>query len=71
MLKIKFQETRQETRTKEGNQITWGTPQLTGRGAALDVDGGHQRFRLHKTFETIGAAKSWLNGLLNVSAVTT
>ena len=71
VLKIKFQETRQETRTKEGNQITWGTPQLTGRGAALDVDGGHQRFRLHKTFATIGNAKSWLNGLLNVSAVTT
>ena len=70
-LKIKFQETRQEARTKEGNQITWGTPTLSGRAAALDVDGGHQRFRLHRTFDTIGAAKSWLNGLLNVGAVTT
>ena len=70
-LKIKFQETRQEAKTKEGNQITWGTPTLSGRAAALDVDGGHQRFRLHRTFETIGAAKSWLNGLLNVGAVTT
>ena len=71
VLKIKFQETRQETTTKEGNQITWGTPQLTGKGAALDVDGGHQRFRLHRTFDTIGAAKSWLNTLLNVSVATT
>ena len=70
-LKIKFQETRQEARTKEGNQITWGTPTLSGRAAALDVDGSHQRFRLHRTFDTIGAAKSWINTLLNVSAVTT
>lgn len=70
-LKIKFQETRQESRTKEGNQIAWGTPTLSGRAAALDVDGGHQRYRLHRTFETIGAAKSWLNGLLNVGTVTT
>ena len=70
-LKIKFQETRQEARTKEGNQITWGTPTLSGRAAALDVDGSHQRFRLHRTFDTIGAAKSWLNTLLNVSVATT
>ena len=70
-LKIKFQETRQEARTKEGNQITWGTPTLSGRAAALDVGGTHQQFRLHKTFDAVGAAKSWLNTLLNVSAATT
>ena len=70
-LKIKFQESRQEARTKEGNQITWGTPTLSGRAAALDVDGQKLRFRLHRTFDTISAAKNWLNTLLNVSAATT
>lgn len=71
-LKIKFQETRQEARTQEGNQITWGTPTLSGRAAALDVDGeGKLRFRLHQTFDTVSAAKAWLNTLLNVSSATT
>ena len=71
-LKIKFTETRQETRTQEGNQITWGTPTITGRGASLDVDGsGKLRYQLHQTFETISAAKNWMNTMLNVSAATT
>lgn len=71
-LKIKFQETRQEARTKEGNQITWGTPTLSGRGAALDVDGsGKLRFRLHQAFDSAAAAKTWINNLLNVSPATT
>ena len=71
-LTIKFQETRQEARTQEGNQITWGTPTMSGRAAALDVDGGTKlRFRLHQTFDNISAAKAWLNTLLNVSAATT
>ena len=71
-LKIKFQETSQETTTQEGQQITWGTPKLSGRAAALDVDGGTKlRFRLHQTFDNIAAAKAWINTLLNVSSATT
>lgn len=71
-LKIKFTETRQETRTQEGNQITWGTPTISGRGASLDVDSsGKLRYQLHQTFETIAAAKTWLNSMLNVSSATT
>ena len=71
-LKIKFTETRQETRTQEGNQITWGTPTISGRGASLDVDGsGKLRYQLHQTFESISAAKAWINTLLNVSGGTT
>lgn len=71
-LKIKFTETRQETRTQEGNQITWGTPTISGRAASLDVDSsGKLRYQLHQTFETISAAKTWLNSMLNVSAGTT
>ena len=71
-LKIKFQETQQTARTQEGNQITWGTPKLTGNGASLDVDGsGENRFRLHDTFSSASAAKAWINNILNVSNTTT
>ena len=71
-LKIKFQETQQTARTQEGNQITWGTPRLTGNGASLDVDGsGENRFRLHDTFSSASAAKAWINSILNVSNTTT
>ena len=71
-LKIKFQETQQQARTKQGNQIEWGTPKLSGRCAALNVDdSGKMRFRLHKTFDTVSAAKAWIGTMLNVSAATT
>lgn len=71
-LKIKFTEQRRETRTQEGNQITWGTPTISGRAASLDIDGsGKNVYQLHETFSSISAAKAWINSLLNVSAVTT
>lgn len=70
-LKIKFREESQATNTKEGT-ISWGTPTLNGRAAGLYVDSSDkQRFQLHRTFDTIAAAKTWLNTLLNVSATTT
>lgn len=70
-LKIKFQEESQATNTKEGT-ISWGTPTLNGRAAALYIDSSdNMRFRVHQTFDTIAAAKAWLNTVLNVSAATT
>lgn len=70
-LKIKFQEESQATNTKEGT-ISWGTPTLNGRAAALYIDSSDQmRYRVHQTFDTIAAAKAWLNTVLNVSAATT
>ena len=71
ILKIKFQEESQATSTKEG-QITWGTPTLNGRAASIVIDStGKDRFRVHETFDTVSAAKSWINTVLNVSAATT
>ena len=71
ILKIKFTEESQTTATKE-QQITWNTPTLNGRAAAVDIDGsGKQAWRIHDTFETLSAAKSWLNTVLNVSTATT
>lgn len=70
ILKIKFQEESQATATKEGS-ISWGTPTLNGRAAALDIDGsGKLRFRAHATFDSISAAKSWINTVLNVQTTT-
>ena len=67
-LKIKFQEESQATSTKEGS-ITWNTPTLNGRAAGLYVDSSDKlRFQLHKTFDTIAAAKSYLNTFLSVSS---
>ena len=71
ILKIKFQEESQATSTKEG-QISWGTPTLNGRAASVIIDStGKERFRVHETFDTATAAKSWINTVLNVSAATT
>ena len=71
ILKIKFTEESQTTATKE-QQISWNTPTLNGRAAALDIDGsGKQAFRVHASFETLSAAKNWINTVLNVSAATT
>lgn len=66
-LKIKFQEESMATQTREG-QITWGTPTLNGRADGLIIDNSDKlRYQLHKTFETIAAAKAWLNGLANIT----
>ena len=71
ILKIKFTEESQATNTKEG-QISWGTPTLNGRAAGLYVDSSEElRWRVHYTFDTIAAAKTWINTMLNVPAATT
>ena len=71
ILKIKFTEESQTTATKEQN-ISWNVPTLNGRAAALDIDGsGKLAWRVHASFETASAAKSWINTMLNVSAATT
>lgn len=69
--KIKFREPSQESRTKEGT-IAWRTPTLEGTGAGLVVDdSGNVKFIRRKTFESASAAKSWLDEMANISAVTT
>ena len=71
ILKIKFTEESQATATKEGS-ISWGTPTLNGRAAGVYIDSSDKlRFRIHETFDTAAAAKSWINTVLNVSTATT
>ena len=71
ILNIKFMEESQSTNTKEGT-ISWGTPTLNGRAAGLYIDNTDAlSWRVHYTFDTIQAAKNWINTVLNVSAATT
>lgn len=71
ILKVKFTEESQATSTKEGS-ISWNTPTLNGRAAGLYIDSSDQiSWRVHQTFDTIAAAKSWINTVLNVAAATT
>ena len=70
ILSLKFQETTQETSTREG-QIQWKTPTLDGRAQGLYVDStGKLRFRKHKLFSTSAAAFAWLDAKLNVPSGT-
>ena len=67
ILKIKFQEESQSTQTKEAS-ISWGTPTLNGRAAALYVDNSDEaKFRVHESFDTMAEAKAWINTILNVT----
>ena len=65
-LKIKFQEESMTTSTKEGS-IQWNCPTLNGRAAGLYVDDTEKvRYQMHQTFDTIAAAKTFINTMLNV-----
>lgn len=69
-LKVHFQEDSRTSQTREGS-IAWGHPQFTGRAIPIDIDGtGKNRFQLHQTFETIAAAKAFINGILNVPSAS-
>ena len=66
-LKIKFQEESMTTSTKEGS-IQWNCPTLNGRAAGLYVDDTEKvRYQMHQSFDTIAAAKNFINTMLNVS----
>lgn len=69
--KLKFSVTSEETRTKEGGGIEWRVPTLEGTGAGVLLDSsGKKRFAVHRTFDTLTAAKTWLNTKAGISATT-
>ena len=60
--KLKFAITSEEARTKEAS-IEWRVPTLEGTGTGVSLDNtGVLQFADHKTFDTLAAAKTWLNG---------
>lgn len=65
--KMKFSIASEETRTKEQN-IEWRVPTLEGIGAGVSLDStGTLSFAQHKAFETLSAAKSYLNTKAGIS----
>lgn len=70
--KLKFAQPNEEVRTKE-RDMEWRVPTITGTGAGVFLTAAAEDpdFAQHKTFSSFAAAKSYLNGLANISAVTT
>lgn len=65
--KIQFSISSEETATKEKN-VEWRTPKLSGKGAGVSLDAtGVLAFAVHQDFETLAAAKTWLNGKAGIS----
>ena len=69
--KLKFSITSEETRTKE-KDLEWRVPTLSGKGSGVYLDStGKVAFADHQDFTTLDAAKTWLNGLANISSSAT
>ena len=64
--KVKFSINSEETATKEKN-IEWRTPTLSGKGMAVSLDTGANRFAQHSTFTSLTAAKAYLNSKANIT----
>ena len=65
--KVKFGVSSEETRTKE-RSVEWRVPTLQGVGAGISLDStGTLNFCQHKSFDTLAAAKSYLNSKAGIS----
>lgn len=65
--KVKFGVSSEETRTKE-RSVEWRVPTLQGIGAGISLDStGTLSFAQHKSFDTLSAAKSYLNGKAGIT----
>ena len=65
--KIKFGQPNEEARTKE-RSIEWRTPTLSGRGTGVQLSSGETvTFAVHQSFETLSAAKTWLNSKASIT----
>ena len=65
--RVQFSINSEETRTKESS-IEWRTPTLTGRGTGVQLSSGETvTFAVHQSFDTLSAAKTWLNSKASIS----
>lgn len=65
--KVKFGVSSEETRTKERN-IEWRVPTLEGVGSGISLDAtGALSFAQHKSFDTLAAAKAYINGKAGIT----
>ena len=65
--RVQFSVNSEETRTKERN-IEWRVPTLSGRGTGVQLDSSDTlTFAVHKSFEIMSDAKTWLNSKANIT----
>lgn len=65
--RVQFSVNSEETRTKERN-IEWRVPTLSGRGTGVQLDSSDTlTFAVHKSFETMSDAKTWLNSKASIT----
>ena len=66
--KVKFGQPTEQARTKE-NSMEWRTPTISGKGAGvfLDSDATDPDYVEHKTFDTMTAAKTYINTKAGIS----
>lgn len=65
--KLKFGVTSEETRTRE-QSIEWRIPTLEGTGTGISLDSsGKLSFAVHRSFDSMSAAKTWLNGKAGIT----
>lgn len=65
--RVQFSVNSEETWTKERN-IEWRVPTLSGRGTGVQLDSSDTlTFAVHKSFETMSDAKTWLNGKASIT----
>ena len=66
--RLKFAEPNEEARTQERN-IEWRTPTINGTGMGVFLSSGAEvpDFAEHKTFATLAAAKTYLNGKAGIT----
>lgn len=59
----RFSQPDEQTRTRNRTGIEWRVPVLNGRGTGvfLTANAETPEFEIHKDFETLAAAKAWLN----------
>ena len=66
--KLKFGQPTEDARTAEQNR-EWRVPTINGAGAGVFQSAGAEEpeYAEHKTFDTLAAAKAYLNGKANIS----
>ena len=57
-----------ESDSTKQKSISWGTPTISFKGMGVLNGNGKNRFRQHKVFTTLTAAKSHLNSKANISS---
>lgn len=71
--RLRYSQPNEQTRTKERTGIEWRVPTMNAKGLGVftSASAEYPDFEIHKDFTSLAAAKSYLNGLANISSTST